>query len=48
MLHLALAFGFLNNEQHQKLIGASLDVTKLLAGFIKKLKEVKPAEPVPA
>ncbi|MEI7562800.1 MAG: four helix bundle protein [bacterium] len=40
LLHLALDAGLLEIAQHHRLIDASMDVTKLLAGFIKKLKEV--------
>lgn len=43
LLHLALDLGLMDNAMHHKLIDASLDVTKLLAGFIKKLKEPKAA-----
>ncbi len=42
MLHMVMELGFIDNTTHQNLMNASLDVTKLLAGFIKKLKEVKP------
>jgi len=42
MLHMVMELGFIDNTSHQNLMNASLDVTKLLAGFIKKLKEVKP------
>lgn len=41
MFHLAVEMGQIDNTTHRKLIDASLDVTKLLAGFIKKLKEQK-------
>ena len=47
MLHLSVELGLIDNATHHKLIDASLDVTKLLAWFIKKLKEapkVAPAE----
>jgi len=47
MLHLAVELNLIDSSTHRKLIDASLDVTKLLAGFIKKLKEttkVAPAE----
>jgi hypothetical protein len=43
MLHLSVELGLIDNATHHKLIDASLDVTKLLAGFIKKLKEQKAA-----
>lgn len=42
MLHLSVELGLIDNATHHKLIDASLDVTKLLAWFIKKLKEQKP------
>jgi hypothetical protein len=35
----------IDNATHHKLVDASLDVTKLLAGFIKKLKEATKAAP---
>jgi four helix bundle protein len=40
LIHLSLDAGLLEISQHHRLIDASMDVTKLLAGFIKKLKEV--------
>lgn len=42
ILHLSVELGLVDNATHHKLIDASLDVTKLLAWFIKKLKEQKP------
>lgn len=45
MLHLSVELGLIDNTTHHKLIDASLDVTKLLAWFIKKLKEAPKAAP---
>ena len=45
MLHLSVELGLIDNATHHKLIDASLDVTKLLAWFIKKLKEAPKAAP---
>lgn len=45
MLHLSVELWLIDNATHHKLIDASLDVTKLLAGFIKKLKEAPKAAP---
>ncbi len=39
MVHLCLELGFLDASSHQKLIDASIDVTKLLCGFIKRIRE---------
>lgn len=43
LLHLAVEMWHVDSSTHHSLINTSLDVTKLLAGFIKKLKEVKAA-----
>jgi hypothetical protein len=41
MFHMAVEMWQIDSATHHKLIDASLDVTKLLAWFIKKLKEQK-------
>ena len=45
MLHLLAEQNVIDSVTHYKLIDCSLDVTKLLAGFIKKLREsMKPTK----
>ena len=39
LLHLWIELGLIGPPTHHKLIDLSLDVTKLLKGFIKKLRE---------
>ena len=39
LIHLSIELGLIEPPTHHKLIDLSLDVTKLLKGFIKKLKE---------
>lgn len=37
MLYLALNLGYINKEQHEKYYNLSLDISRLLSGFIKTL-----------
>lgn len=37
MLHLALNLGYLNKEQYEKYCNLSVEISKLLSGFIKTL-----------
>ena len=39
MLYLAKDFKYISNEQFEELYNLSLDVTRLISGFIKKLNE---------
>lgn len=39
MLHLALDLGYIDQQQYKDLVGQTIEISRMLGGFVKKLRE---------